>query len=297
MLRVTNIQRFSVDDGPGIRTTFFLAGCNLRCKWCHNPENFEEVMIAFDEKKCIQCGRCINVCAEKAHYFEDQKHIYNRKKCRKCMQCVKSCQNGALYENAYDISEQEIIKIAMRDKDFYDASDGGVTFSGGEPFLWSDNILEISKELKRNGVNIAVETTLNYDFTDKRDLTNILDLFIVDCKAVSKELHIMCTRIDNEIILQNMKRLMELEKRIWVRIPIVPNININEEEVKLIGEYLRNSNIERVELLPYHKMGVYKYELYGMKYSISNIEPPTEKMMKRYEELLAYDNGKKGTRR
>lgn len=245
---VTNIQRFSLDDGPGIRTTIFLSGCNLRCLWCHNPENMKKVKLR--EEPCKS---------------EKVDEIYNVK----------------------EISVDGILNEVKKDKKFYDRSSGGITISGGEPMLQVEKIQTLLRECKKQGISTAIETALNYDYELIEKVAPYTDLFIVDCKAVSDDVHRNCTGVHNRKILYNIKKMSDEKKRMWIRIPIVPNVNITLEEMKRIADFLADVYVERIELVPYHKFGVYKYEELRMVYQLYHVSPPTKEFMNKCFEILS----------
>lgn len=245
---VTNIQRFSLDDGPGIRTTVFLAGCNMRCLWCHNPENLKTVIT--------RCDKDLNGYA------------------------------GEI-KNSRNISMQEIIEIVLKDLKFYNKTGGGITISGGEPVCQIDELEQLLKISKEAGISsTAIETALNYDYSNLVRLFSNLDLIIADCKAVTESIHVKCTGVSNKKILDNIKRLSDEHRRLWIRIPIVPNVNITLDEMKRIGDFLADKNVEIIELLPYHKMGISKYKIWGMEYMLDEVEPPSQSYMEACCDIL-----------
>ncbi len=291
MIYVTNIQRFSLDDGPGIRTTVFLAGCNMRCIWCHNPETFEKVNLLYDDELCIKCGKCVVVCDRGVHLIENRKHIINRTKCKNCFKCVEVCAQKALKSNSKIYLESELEDIIMEDEDFYKMSDGGVTFSGGEPVLQSSELVNIFKFLHEKKVDIVIETALNYEFEMIEKLAEFISVFLIDIKVIDRKKHIDCTGMDNKKILQNIDALIKMQKRIWIRLPIIPNINMTLDDIRDVGAFFNHKQIEHIELLPYHKMGIYKYRLCGYKYKLNDsVEvPDREYMDKIFAELNKYD--------
>lgn len=249
---VTNIQRFSLDDGPGIRTTVFTAGCNMRCLWCHNPENLQKKIT---------------------------RKIYN--------------DDGTYVEisNSKNILLQDIIDTVIRDIKFYQKSGGGLTVSGGEPLLQIDELELLMKLSKQYGINTVVETALNYEYGKIQKIKNNVDLFIVDCKAISDDIHIRCTGQSNKVILENIKKLSDEGVSMYIRIPVIPNVNITFQEMEKIADFLKNINAKAVELLPYHKMGIGKYKDWRIPYYISEIEPPdTDYMNKCLNILKSYCN-------
>ena len=287
---VSNIQRFSLDDGPGIRTTIFLAGCNMRCLWCHNPENFEGTMLAFNPEVCTGCRRCEQICPEGVHHFQDSEHRIQWDKCRKCFRCINVCEKGAIFSNSKDRSVTELMTEIEKDLDFYSRSSGGVTFSGGEPVLWSEELKEILAKCKKKGIHTAVETAGNYPFHFLDPLLKYTDLILMDCKAWSKDLHQRLTGQSNQQILSNIQSLSDFHKNIWIRIPVVWNINITFEQMEKIACFLEGKQIQKAELIPYHKMGIGKYKTYGQTYILNNIEVPDPKTIEECYRILKDHN-------
>lgn len=241
---IFDIERNSYVDGPGIRTTVFFKGCNLKCKWCHNPESqsFEKQTL-FYKDKCSGCGRCkdLSVNDEDFLCFNDAKEI-----------CGKE----------YNVDE--VLEEVMKDKVFYETSGGGVTFSGGECMLQIEFLLEILKRCKENGIHTAVDTAGNVPWENFEKIMPYTDLFLYDVKCISEEKHIYGTAVSNKRILENLKRLsQEFNGDIIIRIPIIPEFN--EEEIPHIAEFLKNIKSKAVDLLPSHKMGEYKYDALGIK--------------------------------
>lgn len=231
---IFDIQRSSFVDGPGIRTTVFFKGCNLRCRWCHNPEsqNFEKEILFF-KNKCTGCGKCKGLTTEDSDFicFNDAKEI-----------CGKE----------YTVAE--VLSVVLKDKRFYESSGGGVTFSGGECMLQIDFLEEILKECKKNGIHTAVDTAGHVVFEYFERILPYTDLFLYDIKCLNNEKHKQYTGVPNELILSNLKRLLQSGKAIWIRIPIIPEVNDNESELLAIKTALSSyGSPERVELLPDRK--------------------------------------------
>lgn len=257
---IFNIQKFCINDGPGIRTTVFLKGCPLKCAWCHNPESQSvKPELMFYKDKCVNCGRCAGVCTNGCHLFENGTHIFDRKNCKKCFECTKTgCE--ALEKVGREISTDEVIKEVLKDKIFYDNSGGGVTLSGGEPLYQYDFSLEILKKAKENGLHTAIETC-GFTSADKiKEISKYVDLFLFDYKETSSELHRKFTGIDNADIFKNLELLNKMGKSIILRCPIIPGFNAREEHFKGICNTANKfKNILHIELEPYHSLGESKY--------------------------------------
>lgn len=265
---IFDIKRASTADGPGIRTVIFFKGCNLDCLWCHNPEGkSSEAQIAYFKEKCVSCGSCKTACANV------------QAPCKKaCGKCVERCPSGArkLYGKAY--SAAELFDIAVADKSYYAATDGGVTFSGGECLLQIDFLTEILKACKENGIHTAVDTAGHVPYERFEQILPFTDLFLYDMKCFDSEKHRQYTGVGNELILENLKKLLAAGKPVWVRIPIIPTVNDTEEELQSMKKYICScGKPEKIELLPYHRMGEYKYAALGMSVQTFAV-PSSEKM-------------------
>lgn len=250
---IFDIQRNSFVDGPGIRTTVFFKGCNLKCRWCHNPESQspKRQMMVY-KNKCIGCGKCAEVCPNKL------------KSCDFCGRCEIYCPEDARKICGREYNADEVLSEIKKDRAFYDNSGGGATFSGGECMLQLDFLCEILKKCKENGIHTAVDTAGNVPWESFERILPYTDLFLYDVKAVSGELHRNGTGVSNELILENLKKLSRCAD-IIVRIPVIGGYNDNREEMKKAAEFLHGLGIKKVELLPYHAMGENKYDAMGMK--------------------------------
>lgn len=275
---ISNIQQFSLDDGPGIRTTVFFRGCNLRCAWCHNPECIPfQMVLRYNDSVCIGCGACVQVCPEGCHVIDETGHHIDRVACTKCGKCVEVCPAGALEQNGRAYSEDELFERIMSDRPFYESSGGGVTFSGGEPVLQNVFLSGILKRCKEAGINTAVDTAGNVLWEMFEEILPNTDLFLYDIKLASNEKHIAATGVSNEKILANLNELCLRGARVWVRVPLIPDFH-DMEEIEKIAGLLRELPLERVELVPYHRYGVGKYTSLGVPYTLACSEPTPEWM-------------------
>ena len=283
-LRVGNIQRFSVDDGPGIRTTVFLKGCNLRCLWCHNPENItNDKILQFHKEQCVFCGKCVQVCPEGVHEIREGRHAVNREHCKTCGKCVEECLYGALSLQGQQMTAEELETEIKKDAAYYRKSGGGVTFSGGEPMLQYENLLPLLQKLKKQKIPIAVDTAGCIPFEWYEKILPYTDLFLFDIKAYTEKLHLELTGQPNRIILENLSGLLKAGAKVWVRIPLIPGLNDSREELEAVCAFLQQmEGIERIEPLTYHSYGVGKYEISGLDYGLTDMEPPNPQMKKRY---------------
>lgn len=241
---IFDVQRNSYVDGPGIRTTVFFKGCNLRCAWCHNPESQStQKEILFYKSKCIGCGRCLGVTADSEDFI-----------------CF--CDAKSICGKVYTVGE--LFREISRDVAFYSSSNGGVTFSGGECMLQADFLERILKECKISGIHTAVDTAGHVPYERFEQILPHTDLFLYDVKCMDAEKHKKYTGVTNELILENLSRLLKIKWPVWVRIPIIPTVNDTVEEMTAIRDFLKiHGYPERVELLPYHAMGEHKYAAMG----------------------------------
>lgn len=259
---VFNIQRFCTDDGPGIRTTVFLKGCPLRCAWCHNPESHRKSPeILLNPDKCVLCGECQNTCEN--HMFSDGKHIFRRDACSSCGKCASSCFPQAIELCGKEMSADEVIHTVLRDKPFYHST-GGMTISGGEPLMQFDFTLSLLIKAKKNGIHTAIETSGYADKAKIAEISKYTDLFLYDIKTIDEESHIRYTGVSNNSILENLSFLNDLSKRVILRCPMIPGVNVTDDHIinvfTLVKKY---ACVESVEFEPYHPLGVSKSRLLG----------------------------------
>ena len=251
---IFDIQRNSFVDGPGIRTTVFFKGCNLNCKWCHNPESqAPQQEMMFYKDKCVGCEKCREVCP------------YHLEKCDFCGKCELYCAADARKICGREYKVDEVFFEVVKDKTFYDNSGGGVTFSGGECMLQIDFLCEILKKCKENGIHTAVDTAGNVPWEYFERILKYTDLFLYDIKLFDREKHKQYTGADNNVILDNLKKLFEGGASVWIRIPVIPGANDTEEEMRKIKEFLKPYSPLKIELLCYHKMGEHKYDALNMQ--------------------------------
>lgn len=254
-----DIQRNSSVDGPGIRTTVFFKGCNLKCKWCHNPESqsFEKQMM-FYPSRCTGCGKCREKCPSDA--------IGNPSACILCGLCETYCLQDARKICGREYTTDEVMRIIRKDRRFFEKSGGGVTFSGGESMLQPEALLELLKVCRAEGIHTAVDTAGCVPYALFEEILPYTDLFLYDLKAFTSELHRELTGVGNELILENFLRLRETDVPIHVRVPVIGGANDDLSEMAKLANFLREHPVEKVELLPYHGMGNHKYEALGWTY-------------------------------
>lgn len=259
---IFNIQRFSIFDGPGVRTAEFFKGCNLRCRWCHNPESYEKTpQLAYDKQKCIGCGRCAAACPGGCLIPDPQRGLlYRKENCIKCGRCARGCYARALSIIGSRVKVDELMEELLEDLPYYRESvDGGVTFSGGECMLQLDFLEEMLRRLKAENIHTAVDTAGNVPYADFERILPFTDLFLYDMKAFHEDVHRALTGVSNERIKDNLLRLKQAGAQIKIRIPVIEELNAGE--LPFMRDFLFENGIRDVELLAYHRMGVGKGEL------------------------------------
>ena len=278
---VTNIQRFSIHDGPGIRTTVFFKGCNLRCFWCHNPETLRtEPELQVFPGRCIGCGVCLEQCEQQAHVMADGQRTFHRERCVACGRCADTCYAECLVLVGERKTVEEVVDEVLRDRPFYERSGGGVTLSGGEPLLQLEFARGILARCRNEGLNTAIETAANLPWEQIASILPLTDLVMIDIKLLDDRAHRGCTGVSNRRILENAKRLGQQDTPLIVRTPVVPGVNDDPQWIVPIAAFAaRLPNLLYYELLPYHPMASGKYESLGMDYKAKDLESPSREQM------------------
>jgi pyruvate formate lyase activating enzyme len=287
--KVVKIQPFSVNDGDGIRTTVFLEGCGLKCKWCSNPESWNNIVkLGFAKHKCIDCKTCTRLCPQKITCISNRYEI--NEKCNLCGKCVSNCKGNALSIMTTQMSVDEIVKKVEKDMIFFLESGGGVTFSGGEPTYQTSFLRDLVNYFYNKGIHTAIETCGYFNWEKCNDIFEKLDHIFIDIKVMDENKHREYTGLSNKVILENIAHIGRLNKSTVIRIPVIPNVNDDLENIEKTAMYVKEHIKDpKIELLPYHKLGIDKYKLLGLDdyiYEFDNIDrDKIEHLKKVIEEL------------
>jgi len=284
---ISSIQRFSIQDGPGIRTTVFLKGCPLHCLWCSNPETQRPCpQISFVDDLCFStdCVQCVLVCKDQALRRIKQKIFAHPEKCSLCGKCIQSCPESNLKVIGQAYTVDELIAEVLKDKVFYSHSGGGITLSGGEPLFQSEFCSHFLERCKDLSLHTVVDTSASVKWEDIESVKRYTDLFYVDLKHVDDRFHQKYVGASNQLILRNLERMSEeiSPEKMVIRIPFIPQLNGDKPSIERMGRYLKGLKIRwPVHLLPYHSYGQRKYRLLGREFSYWNIHFPTEMEMRK----------------
>ena len=288
---IFNIQKFSTHDGDGVRTTIFFKGCPLRCMWCHNPESqhyYKELI--FHHHKCTACGRCVAKCKQGANSIVDGKIVFDRSKCTACGVCTDWCITEARELAGKEYTVDALVKEAMKDKIFYEQSGGGVTLSGGEVMTSQhmDYVEEVCRKLHENGVSVFIDTSGYTDYENLKRILPYVDVFLYDIKVMDPEDHKKYIGVDNSLILENLKKLSDEGAGLYIRLPIIQQVNATDEHIESVIHFLKENNIHarQVNLLPYHDIGKGKYASLDMEYHDDEMSVPVSELMEHFKSMF-----------
>ena len=288
---IFNIQKFSTHDGDGVRTTIFFKGCPLRCMWCHNPESqhyYKELI--FHHHKCTAGGRCVAKCKQGANSIVDGKIVFDRSKCTACGVCTDWCITEARELAGKEYTVDALVKEAMKDKIFYEQSGGGVTLSGGEVMASQhmDYVEEVCRKLHENGVSVFIDTSGYTDYENLKRILPYVDVFLYDIKVMDPEDHKKYIGVDNSLILENLKKLSDEGAGLYIRLPIIQQVNATDEHIESVIHFLKENNIHarQVNLLPYHDIGKGKYASLDMEYHDDEMSVPVSELMEHFKSMF-----------
>lgn len=284
---VFNIQKFSVNDGPGIRTVVFLKGCPLHCQWCANPESQSvKVQILWDGKKCIGCHHCLETCSYHAVISTENGIHIDHDLCQGCRICEKECPPHALSHEGDTKTVQQVLDTVLQDRVFYEESGGGITLSGGELLMQPDFSIALLKAAKEEGIHTACETTAFASRETFAKVMEYVDYVMIDLKHWNSQKHREYTGVDNTVICDNIRYATENGKNVLVRIPVIPGFNDTPEDAAGLAEALKKCRAEKVQLLPFHQFGENKYTLLEEEYSYRNVPALHREDLGEYRKIL-----------
>jgi pyruvate formate lyase activating enzyme len=283
---VFNIQRYSLHDGPGIRTVVFLKGCPLRCEWCCNPESMElKPHLTFTPDKCLGDGRCVEACPTGARKGPDSRDMGL---CTLCGRCVEACPSGALEMLGKTMSVSDIMKEVEKDRSFYETSGGGVTVSGGEALVQWEFAVNLMKECRKNYLHVALETTGFAPWERVEKVTELCDLVLYDLKHMDSKTHEKYTGVPNDKILQNAMRLVKKKANLIFRVPLLGGINTDSDNLEAVAKFALKAGVREVHLLPYHRFGESKYGKLNREFSCKAYTPDDKTVEELREIVVSY---------
>jgi len=278
---IFDVKKFSIHDGPGIRTTVFLKGCPLQCSWCHNPEGQDpRPQLLYRPDRCLGCGECIPVCPKGAIRLDGDGVATDSEACSLCGACVEVCYAEAREMVGRQVTVSEVLAEVEQDIAFYDQSGGGVTFSGGEPLLQPEFLLLLLRACKEREIHTAVDTCGHSDWQPLDDIREYVDVFLYDLKLIDDEKHRQFTGVSNQSSLRNLQALSQQGENIILRVPVVPRVNDDEENLRATAELATAlPSLTRVDLLPYHNTAIHKYRRLGREFLLPGTQRPSDDLL------------------
>lgn len=285
---IYDIQRYSVNDGPGIRTTVFFKGCPLKCLWCANPESQEPFpQMLYSEQLCTRCHRCAKACPTGATIVNHDGSLeIDRDRCRACGKCVEACLNEARAISGRYMTVDEVLEVVKSDRLFYQNSGGGVTASGGEPSSQHEFVTELFKRCQESGIDTALDTCGYIRWEVLERILQYTNLVLLDIKHMDPEKHRQLTGVSNSLILDNARRIARQGILVVVRVPLIPGCNDSVENIRAVGKFASETGLTRIDLVPYHQLGKNKYKRLCKKYELEELSPPTENEVQATQEIL-----------
>lgn len=283
---IFNIQRFSIHDGPGIRTTVFMKGCPLKCRWCSNPESqsFFPALLVRDIN-CVGCGACRPACSPGAISFREGKRQIDRQICNNCLECVKNCSYQSLNTCGQYLKMEDVIREVLRDEAFYKNSGGGLTVSGGEPLRQAEFTLLLLAQCKKKGIHTALDTTGYAPGEIMEKVLEFADLVLFDIKHLDPVIHLQATGVSNSLIIENFKKIPE-RIAVWLRIPLIAGFNDSAEHILKITALNKVRRIQKISLLPYHEGGKSKCEQIGLPYFLPDAAAPGAEHLEKLKKII-----------
>ncbi len=278
---VFDIQRFSIHDGPGVRTTVFLKGCPMDCQWCHNPESrAADPEMFLVETRCLRCGECLRACPHANGAADDAVPWNAGPRCVRCGACVEACPTGARRKIGREMTTEEVLGEVLKDRIFYEESDGGATFSGGEPLLQAGFLGRLLEACRTEGIHTAVDTCGYAPTEHLLAAAPLTDLFLYDLKMMDDAEHQKYTGVSNALILENLQALGRVHNRIWIRVPVIPGLNDAPEQLDAVARFATSiPGVQQVNLLPHHPTGLQKFQRLGRTYRLGEIPSPSLERM------------------